>query len=262
MCVHGHEGDPLGSAELGLARAEIDDLTIDQGVEVPPSALIAHEVQYAIGGPAGLEDADLAAPRDQLGAADLSVAAEFGQEEPSPIPRHVRVLPGDPGQGLTVGGEARCGEEVVPVGNDPRGFAAVRGEDHQFVDGLAVLAGRFIVAFALRHDPALIGRELQVGESLFPRDCGGWSDGFRTARFFSAIDPMILGVGEPDRMLAHTVGAAAVLVYAVAEIEGRGDLFAGLIAIQRAGQEGQAPALVRPVLHPPGSIARHAQLGH
>ena len=79
--------------------------------------------QFAFLGPAGLGDGT-AVGDDRL-LADTAVGQKIPHVQGRALPRHARVVPGDPGQVLAVGGQGRGGDEVRPGHDcDHRGVLA------------------------------------------------------------------------------------------------------------------------------------------
>ena len=84
-------------------------------VEVPPSAAVAEEVQPAVGAPGRLHDALGGAAGDAARSAEPG-GRQLRDPQLSAVPRHLRVIPAQPGEHAPVGAHARGGVEVVAGG--------------------------------------------------------------------------------------------------------------------------------------------------
>src|SRR5690606_5241617 len=102
---------PQRAAELLLARAD----RFSVAVEVPPAGAVAAVQQPSVGGPVGLGDGLLRSARHGPGFAEGAVGGDVGDEELGAVPRHARVVPGQPGHPPPVGCEPRAGDEPVPA---------------------------------------------------------------------------------------------------------------------------------------------------
>ena len=127
--------DPVGHADLGLdrrrpatARAPAGrtggDGGVDRGgvepVEVPPVGAVGEEEQVAVGGPLRLGDRSSRLPATttdgprEMTALAVGGGVELGDVQLGAVPRHVGVVPLEPG-------------EVAAVGADPRARPRSRG---------------------------------------------------------------------------------------------------------------------------------------
>ena len=153
------------------------------------------------------------------------------------------MVPGEPGQAVALGREARRGEEVVAVDEDG-GFALA--VERQRDDRVDRLAGTTVILADRQQAPAT-RVEAQVGETLgaLGRDRDRWLGPIGRL----AVEAAVREVREDDRPRGDGQGAAAVLVDAVADVEARrGDVADN--AVRREADDGASPLLGRSALEP------------
>ena len=158
--VGAHPEHPLGLAELGLHRTERPRRALVAAIEVPPAAAVRDEVEDALGRPLGLEDRLLGPAGHELGRRERAVAVELGAPQRAAVPRHVGVVPGEPGQAPAIGAEARRGVEIAARDQHPLVPAAVEGHGDDGVEGLGFAVP---VVFAHTDQPPARGVDHRVG---------------------------------------------------------------------------------------------------
>ena len=87
-------------------------------VQVPPAAAVADEVQPAVRAPGRLKDALGGAAGDAPLRGEPSGGRQLRHPQLGAVPRHLRVVPAEPGEPPPVGAEARRRVEVVAAGHD------------------------------------------------------------------------------------------------------------------------------------------------
>ena len=240
-------GEPLGAVEVVEARGVGD----------------VHEL--ALLGPAGLGHGVPAAAVDDDLVPDGPVRSQVAHVQGGVVPRHVRVVPGDPGQVLAVGGQGGGGDEVGARHERAHrgvvaGRGAVQGDGHQGVDRLAGAA----VVLPDGVDQAAGGVDLQVPVAYVPVD-GQRDQPAQAVGDVVAVQAPVPGVGDHDNARVHGVGAPAVLVDAGAHVHQLVHRRQGQdltdLAVAVAAQEDLAPGLGGALLHPVGVRPVHAHLG-
>src|SRR5712692_10283780 len=101
-------------------------MSITGAIEVPPACAVRDEMQYAVRGPFRLEDGFGDAARDTLGSYDKSIGIKFTDPEFAAVPRHVRVVPGEPCEARAVGADARVRVEVIARDEHSDTLAAIQ----------------------------------------------------------------------------------------------------------------------------------------
>ena len=162
-----------------------------------PSCL-PHRLHDRLAGPAG---------DDRLGA-----AREVAHGEHRVVPRHGRVVPGDPGEPVGVRGQARGGDEVGPADQHLRLARRPRVETDDLIDHLGGRGALARVVLAHADEPRAVGRDVAVGEAVAPRDRGlrGQDDGL-SARGVAA-QALVGPVDGEDGAVVQPPRPAAVLV--------------------------------------------------
>lgn len=232
--------------------------------QIRPAGRIVDVDEIAAQGPAGLVDAHLGGIDEDDLAGEPAFEIEGGDVEGRLIPRHIRVVPGEPCELRPIGGQGRSGDEVGAredrdEGGIIAGRRAVEGDGDEGVDRLAL--GRVVLADRVDETADLI--ELEVAEAGLRQGRQRLRGALGVARVES-VHPGVEAVGEDDEAVEHRVGAAAVLVDAGPHIgqahpvdEGQ-DLtgLPGAVALE----QGAAPVLLRMALDPVGVGAVDAHL--
>ena len=188
-------------------------------VEVPEARGVGAVHQLALLGPAGLGDrVPVAAVHHRL-LAQCPVRAEVPHVQAGVVPRHPRVVPGDPGQVLAVGGQRRGDHEVrarhqcAHAGVIAGGRAVQRNGD-QGVHGLAAAS----VVLADRVDQAPARVDLQVAVSHVPVDRER-DQAPHAVRHVVPVEAPVPGVRDHDDPAVDGVGPPSVLVHPGAHID-------------------------------------------
>jgi len=227
------------AAEFRLARAQRMHHAVLEAVQVPPAAAVGDEVQQAVGRPLRLADRFAHAARDHAAVDQAAVRCDIGHPQLGALPGHARVVPAQPGQVAAVRRQARRGIEIVAVDQDR--LAAVEADRADRIDRVC-LARQVVLAHRDQALARAVGHEVGVAHGLFLR---------HHDRLGAILDPVQAVVGvvrEPHRARLHRIGAAAVLVHAVAHVEGGRrelGLAAGALA-QQGGAAGFARAAGQP----------------
>ena len=217
-----HPENPLRRAELRRHRRQRARGSRRQVevVEIPPARAVGHEREpRAVGRPFRLEDGFGCASGDYAWLSWHALSADVGKIEQRAVPRHVGVIPRQPGELVSVGRKSRRGVEIVPARKHAPGLAAaveIDGDDG--IDRLA--AERVILAHA---DPAIAAViDHAVGEPPLPVARGR----LRRQRLRRgpvrrlAIEATVGEIGEIDRPVAHGPRSAAIFVHAGADVVG------------------------------------------
>ncbi len=232
-----HAEDPLRHAELGLHRAERGDLVAARvgAVEVPPAGAVGDEDEVAVGRPAGLEDRLAGVAGDMAQAGERAVRGDVRFPQLGAVPRHQRVVPGEPCELGAVGGEGG-GAHEVGAGEDDRAailVGALEAEHDDGVDRLGVLHG---VVLADGEEAVAGGVEEEVGVAPAGVVRG---DRLRVA-FADAVEAAVGVVGDDHDAVASVPHAAAVLVHGGADVHlRRGDRL-GVVDADLAHEAGAA----------------------
>ena len=241
--VGGHAEDPLRHPELGGQVGQLLDASGPPAVKIPPARAVGDEVEHAVRRPLRLEDRFVEAAGDQLGPAERAVGQHVRDPQLAAVPRHVRVIPGQPGQPRAVGAEARVGIEIVARHQHlPAGRVAVHAHAGDRVDRLA--AGDRVV-FAHADQPAAAAIDDRVG--VAQRDLG--RDRPRRVPGVLPVEPLIGEIREEDRAAVDDEFPAAVLVDTRASVQRR-RRHVSRAAIGRAAHDHVAAALVGPAFGP------------
>ena len=127
---------------------------------------------------------------------------DLGEVEPRPIPRHVWMIPSEPGKPLSIRREPRRSIEIVPGRQHLYGPAIVAEIDgYNGINRLAV--HRVILAHA---DPAATVRvDHPVGEAPLPSARGGLGRERLRLRgsWHMPIQAAVREIGEIDRPISH-----------------------------------------------------------
>ncbi len=234
--------------ELRVHRRErLEPRAVDEPVEVPPPAPIAYEMQHPVWRPLGLDDRLVQAARRQVRGIEIAVAPDRGDPQAGRVPRHVRVVPLEPGEPGPVRRQTGSGEEVGAFDEDPRRPFAIEGHVDDRRDGLAIAA----VILAHGQEPAAPAVEPQVGVAVVTLGRDGL--GLRAARV-QAVQPAVSPVREDDRATGHRVRAAAVFVDARPDVERRARHVLGR-AVGRAPHEDAPAGFGGPALDPVDLVA-------
>lgn len=146
---------PQGAAELLLAPAQGTAVA----VEVPPAAAVAGVQQSAVRCPLDLRQRFLGPAGHRPRGVQGAVGAHVGDQQFGAVPRHPRVVPGEPGGPAPVRRQPRPGHEPVGVAG-------------QFTDGRAVLGGRPVQRYGGQDAPhvggAVAGELLQHAPHFVP----------------------------------------------------------------------------------------------
>ncbi len=246
--------DPARVRELGLHRRQrLQPRAVDEPVQVPPAAAVRDEVERAVGGPLGLDDRFIRTAGREDGLAERPVRGHRRDPQPGRVPRHVGVVPLEPGEPGSVRGEPRRRDEVRPRHEDARLAVAIERHVHDLVDGLATTA----VVLADRDEAPPGGIEPEVRVS--PRPGRGDRDRRRDPRV-EPVDPAVREVRVRGHAAGDDVRAAAVLVGAGPDGDGgRGQVGDGTV---RGRADQHAPAgLGRTALQPVDVVAVEPWLG-
>src|SRR5439155_6170720 len=130
--------------------------------------------EIAAGGPLRLKDRLGRSAGHALTTPDRAVASERAHPQLRPVPRHVRVVPAEPGQPRSVWAEARGGVEVTAGREHSPRLPAAQVHRRQGVDRFPSWLG-MILPHA--HDPAApaVNNDISVPET------GLWGQPFRRA---------------------------------------------------------------------------------
>jgi len=180
-------------------------------------------------------------PRDSERAADLDVR----DHELGSVPRHARVIPGEPGETAAGRVEPRSHEEVVAAGDDLRLGQSIRRKPDELVAHLARL-----VTLAHAKDRRAVRGHAAVGVSQRVRLCRLGCDRMRLrAGTVDAVEPAVVELGEERRVAVEPHCSAAVFVHARACVRAR-RRHVDELAVGPCLDDGRAAALVRPDLGP------------
>jgi hypothetical protein len=102
---------PERPGEVGLAGQQPPGRPAAVVVEVPEPALVGDPGQRPIFGPLRLKRRDIG-PAGGGAQVRQALRTEVGDVEPGGVPGHGREVPGDPGQPLAVGVDARIGDKI------------------------------------------------------------------------------------------------------------------------------------------------------
>ncbi len=237
--------DPLRAGDVAPGvDHDLDLAARPPAVEAPQVGAVRQEQQAPVGSPLRLHDRLAgAAGDDRLGAVGGP------DDELGGVPRHVGVVPLQPGQ-RTVGPGSRVGHEVGP-GDEHLG-AAVRADPHDLVDDVG---GAAALGVGLPDGEQPVAGDHQVGVPRpgADRRLGGDRDGCVTAGV-EPVQPLVGEVREPQDAAGDRPRAAAVLVHAGTGVERRGEHVGGR-PVGRAPDDHRAAALGGTALGPPDVLA-------
>src|SRR5215213_8470149 len=98
---------PIRHPELGLHRAERLDLPVNGGaIDIPPAGPVRDEVKRPVRRPFRLEDRFVRTAGDQTRVLGHAIVVQVGEPKLGAVPRHVWVVPGEPGQPRALRAEA------------------------------------------------------------------------------------------------------------------------------------------------------------
>ena len=188
----------------------------------------------------------------QLGRPERPVGGDRRDPQPGGVPRHVGVVPLEPGEPVAGRRQARRGDEVRAADEDRRGRLAIEGNGDQLVPWLAF--ARMVLANREEAPPRSV--EAHVGVAVRPgrRD----RDRHRRARI-DPVQPPVAELGIDDDAAGHRVRPAAVLVGARPDV-GRGRRQLRRLAIGLAADEDPPAALCRMALDPVQVVAIEPRL--
>ena len=252
-CVRRTPEHPRRIGELRLGRRErVQTRPLGEAVQVPPAAAVAGEVELAVGRPLRLGDRLVDAAGRQLGRPQRPVGGDRRDPQPRGVPRHVGVVPLEPGEPVGGRRQARRGDEVGAADEDLWGRLAIEGNGDQLVPWLAV-AG---MVLADREEAPPWSVEAQVGVAVRP----GRRDRDRHGRArIDPVQPAVAELGVDDDAAGHRVRPAAVLVGARPDV-GRGRRQLRRLACGLAADEDPAAALRWMALDPVQVVAIEPRL--
>ena len=242
-----------------VPRRPIEPAGSVQREQVPPARLVGHEVQRAVRTPGRLHDRAARAAGDRPRSPEGAVLAHLGDLEPRRVPGHVRLVPLEPRERAAVRRRPRRGIEVGAAHEHPsRAVGAVECDRHQLVDHEVRAVGLGgVVGLAHRVEAIATGIESHVGES--PRVRRRQRDRIGGAVRVESPQAPVLGRGHDDPPAIDHVGAAAVLVDAIADRERVGRDLAGR-AVGRVAEQRAAAALCGAGLEPVDVVAVEPRL--
>ncbi len=239
--------DPGRIGELGLHRRErLEPRSVDQPVQVPPAAPVADQVEVPSGDHSGWTIDSSGPPAARVASPSVPSGSNAATCKPGRVPRHVRVIPFEPGEARPVRRQPRRRDEVRALDEDAR-VAAVERDGHDRVDRLA--AAGVVLADGVEAAPGDVGPQVGVAPRALRRD----RDGARTARV-EPVQPAVGEVREDDRPAGDDVRPAAVLVHAGPDVERRRGQV-GRRAVGGGPDEDVPAAFGRPFLEPEHVVA-------
>ena len=221
--------------------------------------------EIAVKRPARLVDAHARAIHQDDLLIDRALEGQGRDAQLRVRPRHVRVVPRDPGDLSAVGGDRRSLSEVGALEHrDDRavvaGGGAIERNSDNLVNGLArggVILGHRVHEVAHVGDPEVAVADLRQGRQ-------GTHDAARIGRV-KGVNAAVGLIGEHDDAVVNGVCLAAVLVHARADIGQAGtvDERQNLARFPRAAtaQQRRTSALARMPLDPVGVGSVDANLG-
>jgi hypothetical protein len=255
QCSDGGGGEDPG--RFGVFGAVFEQ-TIDPAgivaVQVPEAVQIAREYEAVGVGPDRLLDGFRGTAGNHGFIDEPAGGIERGEFQQRSVPRHVGMIPGD-----------EC--EPAPVRRDPRRcvkvVAAVQYRQRFGADGAAVQRDRHQQVLGFAGPGPLADRDqalscVVVGEVGEPRGAVASGDPDDAAVGPAVMDVAIPVVDEEDARRGWQIGAAAVLVYAAADVGRRGCEFEDCaVAI---AEQGRATGFLRAAFQPVERLATGAQL--
>ena len=201
--------------ELGLERRErLEPRARGEPVDVPPARPVADEVEDAVGRPLRLGDRFVDAARGQIARAEAAVVDEGGDPQARGVPRHVGVIPFEPGEPPPVGRRTRRGEEIRALVQDARRtFAVERDVDDR---GARLAVAGVVLADGQEPPASRVEAEVGVAIGALGRDRLG-----RVVAGVEPVQPAVRHVREQDRAAGDGIGATTVLVDPRPDVEWR-----------------------------------------
>ena len=236
-----------------------------RAVQVCPARGVIHVDEIAVKRPARLVDAHARAIHQDDLLIDGALEGQGRDAQLRVRPRHVRVVPGDPGNLGAVGGDRRCLSEVGALedGDDRTvvaGGGAIERNRDDLVDRLArggVILGHRVHQLTHVGDPEVAVADLRQSRQRTYN--AAWIGRIK------GVDATVVLIGEHDDAMVNGVCLAAVLVNARADIgqartvDERQDL--ARFPRTTPAQQRRASALARMPLDPVGVGSVDANLG-
>ena len=116
--VGAHPENPVGLTELGRHRIKRRMRVVVEPIEVPEARPVGRKMQAPVRCELGLENGLLQAAGDHRVRCHHPVIREGGQPQARAVPRHIRMVPFDPGQPGTVRRKSRRGIEIGALGQN------------------------------------------------------------------------------------------------------------------------------------------------
>ncbi len=230
--------------------------------KVPPAGLVGREHQVTVVCPISAVNRRPVATGHEYLVAEPCVVEQGGCTQLGPIPGHVRVIPPEPTEPATVGGDPGTGDEIGAAGQDFQSVAISNGRpvgrhgnDH--VERFAPVGFDGFRLVVLHHTdhPFAVRRFAAVGEPktmMNPRrGCDRRRRGVSLGPGGEAIDALVVPVGEVDRCwpcggrVTEPPSPSTVFVGTGSGVEPR------IEAIQPVANQRRPTALGRPQLAPP-----------
>ena len=215
-----HREIPLRLAELGLHRRQRLDRAVALAIEVPPAAAaVRNEIEIAVGRPTRLEHRFVRPARDPARLGHRAIDLDLADPRLGGDPRHVGMIPGEPGQALAIRAYTRRRVEVVARDEDlGRRLSAGEVDARQRVDHLTGACVVFVDADQAAVPP--IDHAVGVAQRACRDRCRG--EGARGVAGILAIETLVGEVREVDGAVLHGERAAAIFVHARADVVGVG----------------------------------------
>ena len=199
---------------LPTSHDQLDLAVRPAAVQRPEVGPVAEPPQREVVAPDRLHDG-------LAGSAGQHVLGAVGgaDDELRGVPRHVRVVPLQPGQRDAVGGQARVRDEVGAT--DQHGRRAVGLDADDLVDDVGRPVARRRASRGRRAAPSGRTRRSACRTPAAHRRLGGHRDR-GVAPGVQPVQPLVGELGEPQRPAGDRPGAAAVLVHPRAGVPRRG----------------------------------------
>src|SRR5579885_2273518 len=209
-----HTKCPLRRAEFSRQLTEMAGLAMLKPIEVPPARAVRGEVQHASGRPCGLEDRFILAACYMPGTGNCAISRELSYPQFAAVPGHIRMIPCQPRQLLSIRAEARRGVKIVAGDQYLYLLTAVQRDTHQRIDRLAAL---YCVIFAHANQSVAlpVNHKIGIAHLLLRRNR------LRLRTRHQPVESLVGEIGEVDDALAHSEGAAAIFVNPRARIKWR-----------------------------------------